>query len=142
MARADQTEIRMRIVIANPVSGVLHSLQEDDRPLDPKRSERGEPIAFEFPLRIGPGPKFFGKQVRSEGPVRRFVYIRVGQSAGDCTSPWSRRMKIDIHDIDQRLLDRAIGGEGLIELTIDGTGADGTPACATIHSRNLRIVRA
>ena len=142
MAHADQTEIRMRIVITNPVPGVLHSLQEDDRPLDPKRSEGGAPLAFEFPLRIGPGPKFFGKQVRREGPVRRFVYIRVGQSAGDCTSPWSRRMKIDIHDIDQHLLDRAIGGEGLIELTIDGTGRDGTPACATVRPRNHHIVPA
>ena len=34
MARADQTEIRVRIVIERPVPGVLHSLQEDDAPLD------------------------------------------------------------------------------------------------------------
>jgi hypothetical protein len=142
MARADQTEIRIRIVIENPVPHVLHSLQEDDRPLDPKRSEAGEPLAFEFPLRIGPGPKFFGKQVRSEGPVRRFVYIRVGQSAGDRTSPWSRRMKIDVHDVDPPLLDRAMAGEGLVELTIDGTGKDGTPACATVRPRTRRIVPA
>ena len=142
MARADQTEIRIRIVIEQPVAGVLHSLQEDDRPLDPKRSRAGEPLSFDVPVRVGPGPKFFGKQVRPEGPVRRFVYVRIGQSAGDCTSPWSRRMKIDIHDIDQSLLDRAMSGDGLIELTVNGTANDGSPACATMRRSGERIVEA
>ena len=107
MARADQVEIRARIVIEQPVAGVLHSLQsKDGHPLDPKRSAKGEPLAFDFPLRIALGPKFFGDQVRREGKERRFVYIRVGQSAGDFASPWSRRMKIDIHDTPPELLDR------------------------------------
>jgi hypothetical protein len=141
MAKADQIEIRMRIVIEQPVIGVLHSLQsKDDGPLDPKRSKAGEPLAFDFPVRIAPGPKFFGDQVRREGPERRFVYIRIGQSAGDPASPWSRRMKIDIHDIDQALLDRAMAGEGTLETVVDGTGKDGTPACATLRQTARRIV--
>jgi hypothetical protein len=140
MARADQSEIRMRIVIEQPIAGVLHSLQaKDGHPLDPQRSKSGESLAFDFPIRIAPGPKFFGDQVRREGPQRRFVYIRVGQSAGDHSSPWSRRMKIDIHDIEQKLLDRAAAGEGIIEITIDGTGKDGTPACATVRPTGRRL---
>jgi hypothetical protein len=132
MARADQVEIALRIIIEHPVIGVLHSLQgEDDRPLDPKCSREGEPLVFDFPIRVGPGPKFFGDQVRREGPVRRFVYVRIGKMAGDAFSPWSRRMKIDIHDIDSDLLDRAARG-GVIEMRISGTAADGTPACATV----------
>jgi len=100
VAKTDQTVLDLRIVIENPVIGVLHSLQaRDDTPLDPKRSREGEALVFDFPIRVGPGPKLFGDQVRREGPVRRFVYIRIGQSAGDPSSPWSRRMKIDIHDI-------------------------------------------
>jgi hypothetical protein len=139
MTRADQTEIRMRIVIEQPVMGVLHSLQsKDDAPLDPKRSDAGEPLAFDFPIRIAPGPKFFGDQVRREGPERRFVYIRIGQSAGDPSSPWTRRMKIDIHDIEQTLLDRAADG-GVIEITVNGTGKDGTPACATVRPIRRKI---
>lgn len=130
----------MRIVIERPVAGVLHSLQEgDDRPLDPKRSDDGDPLAFDFVVRVGPGPKFFGDQVRREGPVRRFVYIRIGQSAGDHTSPWTRRMKIDIHDIDQALIDRAIATGGTIETMVDGTGRDGTPACATAPATRRTI---
>jgi hypothetical protein len=123
---------------------VLHSLQEgDDAPLDPKRSQAGEPLAFEFPLRIerpaDAPPKFFGKQVRREGPVRRFVYIRIGTSAGDMASPWTRRMKIDIHDIAPALLDKAIAG-GVLEATFSGTAKDGSPACATIRPVNWRVV--
>ncbi|MCW1430718.1 DUF5990 family protein [Novosphingobium sp. JCM 18896] len=133
MARETQSELRMRIVIERPVVGVMHSLQDKDgHPLDPKRSAAGEPLAFDFAIRVAPGPRFFGDQVRREGPQRRFVYVRVGELAGDPASPWSRRMKLDIHDIDPDLLDRAVADGGTIELTVDGTGKDGTPACATI----------
>ena len=140
MARADQTPIALRIIIDRPVPGVLHSLQsKDNLPLDPQRSMNGDPLAFDLTIRVAPGPKFFGDQVRREGPVRRFVYVRVGQYAGDCTSPWSRRMKIDIHDLDPDLLDRAMSG-GVIELMVDGTAKDGTPACATVRTIRRRWV--
>ncbi|BAI95016.1 hypothetical protein Sj15T_29180 [Sphingobium sp. TA15] len=133
MAKADQIEVGLRIIIEQPVIGVLHSLQaKDDRPLDPKASGTGEPLSFDLPIRIAPGPRFFGDQVRREGPVRRFIYIRIGQLAGDPPSPWSRRMKIDIHDLDEDLLTRAIEGRGIIEIVVNGTGKDGTPACATV----------
>ena len=141
MATADQVEIPLRIVIENPVPGVLHSLQaKDGHPLDPKRSNASESLSFDFPIRLAPGPKFFGDQVRREGPQRRFVYIRIGQSAGDFTSPWSRRMKINIHDIDQTLLDRAAAGAGVLEIVVNGTGKDGTPACATVRAIKRRLV--
>ena len=135
MTRAGQIGIHMRIVIGNPVPGVLHSLQQDDAPLGPQASAAGEALAFDFPVRIGRSatgaPKFFGKQVRPEGPTRRFVYIRIGTLAGDPASEWTRRMKIDIHDIDPALLAAAERG-GVLAGTIDGTGKDGSPACATI----------
>jgi hypothetical protein len=140
MAKADQAQIRLRIIIEQPVAGVLHSLQsKDDMPLDAKRSYEGEALVFDFSIRVGPGPKFFGDQVRREGPERRFVYIRIGQMAGDPSSPWSRRMKIDIHDLGTELLDRAASGGGIIETVIHGTGADGTPACATVRPMARRI---
>jgi hypothetical protein len=140
MARRDQVEVAARILVEQPVPNVVHSLQaKDGHPLDPKASTAGEPLSFDFPLRVGPGPKFFGDQVRSEGPERRFVYIRVGQSAGQFGSPWSRRMKIDIHDTDQALLDRAIAGEGILEFAVNGTAKDGTPACATVRPVIRRI---
>jgi hypothetical protein len=143
MARADQTPVAMRITIEQPVVGVLHSLQQDDAPLDPKRSIDGEALRFDFIIRVGPGPKFFGDQVRREGPVRRFVYIRVGQYAGDSDTHWARRMKIDIHDIEQDLLDRAIAAGGVIETAVNGTDPkDGLPACATVRPLRRQIATA
>jgi hypothetical protein len=132
----------MRILIEQPVRGVLHSLQsKEGHPLDAKISKDGEPLAFDFPIRFAPGPKFFGEQVQREGPVRRFVYIRVGQSAGDRESPWSRRMKIDIHDIEPGLLERAAAEGSVVELRVNGTARDGTPACATVRPAGARLVR-
>jgi hypothetical protein len=65
MKRVDQSVINLRIVIEQPVVGVLHSLQaKDDSPLDPKKSRKGEALVFDFQIRVGPGPKFFGDQVR------------------------------------------------------------------------------
>lgn len=141
MAKSDQSVINMRIVIERPVVGVLHSLQaKDESPLDPKSSREGEALPFDFQIRVGPGPKFFGDQVRREGPERRFVYIRIGQLAGDASSPWSRRMKIDIHDIGADLLDRAAASGAVIKTIVDGTGKDGTPACATLRPGRRSIV--
>ena len=140
MAAKDQIEIRMRIVIDQPVVGVLHSLQsKNGLPIDPKRSVAGEALAFDFPIRIAPGPKLFGDHIRREGPLRRFVYICIGQSGGDRASPWTRRMKIDVYDIAPDLFDRAARGEGVLEISVRGTGKDGTPACATVPRIDQRI---
>ena len=139
MARPPQTGIQMRLVVETPVAGVFHSLQDKtNAPVDTKQSD-GAPLRFDFPIRIAAGPKFFGEQVRSEGPERRFVYIAVGSAAGQHVSPWSRRMKIDIHDIPQALLDAAIQG-GVLEGRFNGTGKDGTPACATIRPIGWRVI--
>jgi len=140
MAKADQTEIKLRIIVEQPVIGVLHSLQaKDESPLDPKYSRKGELLVFDFTVRVGPGPRFFGDQVRREGPVRRFVHLRVGQLAGDPSSPWSRRIKIDIHDIGEDLLAHAARSGGPIETTIIGTAEDGAPTCGTARPAARRI---
>ncbi|HYI48019.1 MAG TPA: DUF5990 family protein [Allosphingosinicella sp.] len=139
MARPPQTEIRMRLVIESPVPGVTHSLQDKKgAPVDAKVSAAGESLSFDCPVRIGPGPKFYGEQVRSEGPARRFVYVAVGRQAGAHDLHWSRRMKIDIHDIPGALLDGAIAGRCLVGI-VHGTAADGSPACATVRVESWRL---
>ncbi|QGP79065.1 DUF5990 family protein [Sphingobium sp. CAP-1] len=141
MARADQIEIGMRIVIDRPVEGVCYSLQDKDgHPLGPQCGRSGEALAFDFAVRIAPGPKFFGDQVQREEPERRFVYIRVGQLAGDPASLWSRRIKIDIHDLPPDLIACATGGAGRIAITVPGTARDGTPACATVSPISRHIM--
>ena len=51
--------------------------------------------------------------------------------AGGHDLRWSRRMKVDVHDIPQPLLDGAVAGKRLVG-RVTGTGKDGTPACATV----------
>lgn len=131
MARADQTEIALRFIIEDPVPGVAHSLQDKkNNPVGMQVASDGE-LTFDFTIRVGPGPKFYGDHVRSEGPERRFVYIALGKAAGQAQSCWTRRMKVDIHTLPGPLIDQAIKG-GTLELRIPGRGKDGSPACATV----------
>jgi hypothetical protein len=140
MARAARTEICMRLVIEDPVPGVVHSLQDKkSQPIDAKSSSGGEALTFDFRIRLAAGPKFYGEHVRTEGPERRFVYIAVGQQAGEGDSCWNRRMKINIHDIAPALLAKARNGK-VLEALVQGTGKDCTPACASVPVGSWRAV--
>lgn len=123
--------ITLRLTLADPVRGVRYSLQKDDAPLDPVTATDA-PLSFDVPIQLSADNRVLGPFVRREGPMRRFVYIRIGQSAGDHASPWSRRAKIDIHDIPPALLDRARDGV-VLEVELPGRGKDGSPTCATVH---------
>ena len=125
------TPITLRLTIADPVPGVRYSLQKDDAPFEPVTAADA-PLSFDVPVRLSADNRFLGPFVRREGPARRFVYIRIGTSAGDHASPWSRRAKIDIHDIPPALLDQARGGR-VLEVVLPGRGKDGSPACATVR---------
>jgi hypothetical protein len=48
-------------------------------------------------------------------------------------------MKIDIHDIDPALLDKAMAGRVLVG-SVDGTLPDGSPACATVRPVTWKVV--
>lgn len=86
-------------------------------------------MAFELPITLQADGRMTGPFVRREGSVRRFVYIRIGTSAGDHAAAWSRRAKIDIHDIPRGLL----VPDALLEVHLPGRGKDGSPACATVR---------
>ena len=125
------TPITLRLTIAEPVPGVRYSLQEDDMPFEPVTATEA-PLSFDVPIRLADDNRFLGPFVRREGPARRFVYIRIGQSEGDHATAVNRRAKIDIHDIPLALLDQARLGK-VLEVTLPGRGKDGTPACATVR---------
>lgn len=118
----------LRLIIDDPVPGVRYSLQKDDMPFEPRTAGDG-PLAFEVPVTLQPDLRMTGPFVRREGPVRRFVYIRIGIPAGDHAAAWSRRAKIDIHDIPKALL----VPDALLEVHLPGRGKDGSPACATVR---------
>ena len=120
--------VTLRLIIDDAVPGVRYSLQKDDMPFEPVTAGDG-PLAFEVPITLQPDGRMTGPFVRREGPVRRFVYIRIGTSAGDHAAAWSRRAKIDIHDIPKALL----VPDARLEVHLPGRGKDGSPACATVR---------
>ena len=121
--------VTLRLIIDDPVPGVRYSLQKDDLPFEPRTAGDG-PMAFELPITLHSDGRMTGPFVRREGAVRRFVYIRIGTSAGDHASEWNRRAKIDIHDIPKALL----APDARLEVHLPGRGKDGSPACATVRS--------
>lgn len=125
------TPMTLRLTIADPVPGVRYSLQKGDAPFEPVAAADA-PLSFDVPIRLSDDGRFLGPFVRREGKDRRFVYIRIGQAAGDHASEWSRRAKIDIHDIPPDLLVTARNG-AVLEVVLPGRGKDGTPACATVR---------
>jgi hypothetical protein len=125
------TPIILRLTIADPLPGLRYSLQKDEAPFEPVTATEAA-LSFEVPIRLSDDNRMLGPFVRREGPARRFVYIRIGQSAGDHASEWSRRAKIDIHDIPPALLDQARAGR-MLEVVLPGRGKDGSPACATVR---------
>ena len=123
--------ITLRLTTADPVPGVAYSLQDKaNAPVDARIADDG-PISFDVPVTLSDGGRLTGPFVRREGPSRRFVYIAIGTSAGQ-HSEWSRRAKIDVHDIPADLLALARQGRPL-EAVLPGRARDGGPACATVR---------
>jgi len=123
--------ITLRLTTADPVPGVAYGLQDKaNAPVDARIADDG-PISFDVPVTLSDDGRLTGPFVRREGPSRRFVYIAIGTSAGQ-HSEWSRRAKIDVHDIPADLLALARDGR-VLEAVLPGRARDGGPACATVR---------
>lgn len=124
--------ITLRLTIADPVAGVAYSLQDKaNAPVEP-RLATDTPLSLDAPVTLTDDGRLTGPFVRREGPTRRFVYIAIGTSAGQHASIWSRRAKIDVHDIPDDLLNQARQGR-VLEIRLPGRTKDAGPACATVR---------
>ncbi|GJE45500.1 DUF5990 family protein [Methylobacterium soli] len=129
---AEGQVITLRLRILDPLPGVAYSLQNrKSEPVGQVTAGNG-PIAFDVPVRVAPGPRLAGDFVRREGAGRCFVYIAIGEQAGQHPSAWSRRAKVDIPALSAALLDQALAG-AVLEAELPGRAKDGGPACATLH---------
>jgi hypothetical protein len=131
MARID---LVLRIVLADPPSGVVFSLQDKtNAPVDAVLAGEGD-LAFDIPITLTPTPdglRAGGTFVRADGRGR-FIYVASAGQAGDATAHWSRRAKIYLGDLpDDLALATAQAGDRL-EARIAGRSRDGGPACATV----------
>ncbi|KAJ8137398.1 hypothetical protein OY671_009389 [Metschnikowia pulcherrima] len=118
--------------IADPVAGVAYSSQDKaNMPVEPRIAGDG-PIDFDVPVTSSDDGRPTGPLVRRAGPMRRVVYIATGTSAGQHASVWSRRAKIDVHDIPADSSAQARSGR-VSEIRSPGRARDDGPACATVR---------
>ena len=76
-------------------------------------------------------PNFSGGYVQGT-PARRFIYIDVGTYAGQKNTPWSRRMIVLLNGIPGEQINKALEPGHRLSVSIQGTGKDGGPSCATV----------
>ena len=138
VSAADERSLPLRLVLRAPPPGVRLAVQRGAsaaRTFEPPSAESPERVTFDLALRVrldpDRTPRFLGPFVHGP-PATRFVYVNVGQQAGDASSPWDRRAKIALAgitaaDVDAVLADPA----GVLEGEIAGTMRDGSPVCAS-----------
>lgn len=126
--------LHLRITLVAPPAGVLYSLQKDDAPFDPAMSDGGDlslDVTVSF-VEDDRGVRYLGPFVKNQGG-RRFVYYRVGTSAGQHDSPWSRRGKVWFEDLPVDLARQAAASGRRLEARFPGVAKDGGPSCATVR---------
>jgi hypothetical protein len=132
--------LRFRIVLEKPPAGVDFGVQKGRgsayETIQTQRSV-GSDLRFEFTIEArgttkGSQPDFRGPFVQGRAG-ERFVYIDIGQFAGQAGTPWSRRMKIPLSGITSAMVQHASAdARTVFEARVAGTGRDGSPACATV----------
>jgi hypothetical protein len=132
------TVVNCRIVLETPPPGVDYALQKGrgsaSESVQRQRSY-GSDLHFEFTA----GARTAGSSTDFRGPFiqgpagGRFVYIGIGTFAGQADTPWSRRLKIPLKGITPDMIRRASAARAaVLEARVQGTGRDGTPACASV----------
>lgn len=151
-ARGGESErpVRLRIVCKAPPDpdhhGAIFGLQDNSSTAQwslhaGSRKPNGD-FVFDCEARVRPkartgDPNFLGDFVHGK-PDERFLYL--SWRPKDCLpvppamgSPrWQRRMKIHLSTITRELLEEAMQSGGVLEATVEGTGKDGGPNCASV----------
>jgi hypothetical protein len=133
-----KNEINLRIILQKPPKEVDFGLQmghANKYKVVGRQKATGDDLTFEFAINAKPGKDsaidFSGLFV--QGPIGgRFIYINIGQSAGQIHSRWNRRLKIPLIGITQSQIDEILKTSGVFETSVPGTGKDGGPNCATV----------
>jgi hypothetical protein len=131
--------LHLRIILQSPPTGVEYGIQQGNgsqyATILKQKSKSGD-LEFEFPIQLKfkdpSSPNFLGPVV--QGPKQeRFIYIDIGQSAGQMDSVWSRRLKIPLRDITTEMIHQLIHDPDMIlEANVSGTAKDGGPNCGTV----------
>lgn len=135
MAGLGADNVRLSLSVITPPKGVAHCLQGKDGVSVDVRMSMGKTMLFELPARLEEGKsgwRFLGDFVRTEGKARRFVYVAIGQGAGQKDTHWSRRAKVDLPEITPAMIRAVQGGLLVLDGAYEGTDKKSEPSCATV----------
>lgn len=137
-----KVEVAIRIVVSDPLAGVVMMVQDGKDRLLPPIESSSEKLVFEFPITVdltSGSPNFLGRF--AQGPKdARFVYLNSGTYAGHSHSFWGRRAKIPLMSITLEQIDKAIADGAVIETSFPGVGKDGGPTCASVKGIEWKVV--
>lgn len=128
--------LTLRIILRRPPADVDFAIQKGkgtDYETFQKQRSSGNDLSFEFPVEVKDtrsdgAPNFLGPFAQGP-PTGRFVYIDIGQYAGQKDTGWSRRLKISLGGITWAMLGKE--SDPVLETKVTGTGRDGGPTCGT-----------
>jgi hypothetical protein len=136
--RPIKSDLPLRVVLIDPPPDVDYGIQRGRgsryEPVFVQQRKRGD-VTFDFCVTVDQGkggaPVFSGEYVQGT-PARRFIYIDVGTYAGQKNTPWSRRMIVLLTPITSEQVTEALKPGHRLSASIQGTGKDGGPSCATV----------
>ncbi len=132
-----KVEIPIQITLLKPPANVLYAIQEGKARLASPARADGSDLSFNLKLTLAGqlesgAPRFTGEFAQGP-PTERFVYVAIGTSAGDPTSPWTRRAKIHVSGITWKMVEAVQAKSGcVIAASFAGTDKKGEPSCASM----------
>jgi hypothetical protein len=131
-------ELPLRLVLIDPPASVDYGIQRGRgssyEPVLVQQRTRAD-VSFDFSITVSQGkggaPSFSGEYAQGT-PARRFIYVDVGTYAGQKHTPWSRRMIVLLNPITWEQVAKALTPGHRLLASIQGTGKDGGPSCATV----------
>lgn len=138
---ANLGETTVRIVVENPLPGVLGAVQWGKtgpnfacKLIQPSEATP-ERLVFDVPVKVTTGPdgaaRLAGPAI--QGPTGdRFIYVNWGTSAGQPHTAITRRAKVRIGTITPAQIEAALAPGKRLETAFAGLDRRGGPACATI----------
>ena len=131
-----ESEVYLEITLKNPLKGIGFCLQKGKSEKIDYQVSKGKNIKFSFSVRVKEGktekPNFLGSYTQGK-PTERFVYICVGQYAGQENTEWARRVKIHLSSITWEQVNQVLSNpKGKLVASYEATGKNGEPSCASV----------
>jgi hypothetical protein len=133
-------ELSVRIILESPPTGVDFGIQKgsgNKYETIPKQRSSENDLCFEFKISVKESKSslnnFTGPYVQGLTD-QRFIYVDIGNAAGQIDSVWTRRLKVPLRDISSETIRQLLANPSLVLVTkVPGTGKDGGPNCATVN---------